>query len=94
MTPLGIIMNAMKVPEWLSNLFGGGDVAVNPLQQITQAAAQPPSNQAGNSSSSQNNDVTINVDGSKDPQATAKAVNGGLKQALSAAAYQMPVASF
>ena len=69
---------------------GGSSVAVSPMQSITQAAAQPPSNQPnGKQSSNVSQDIAINVDGSKDPEETAKAVNNGLKTALGNASYQM-----
>lgn len=84
------------VPDWVKSWFGSGDVAVNPMTAITQAAAMPPSNQPGGGGgvNNQTNDVTINVDGSKDPRATAAAVDQGLKRSLADAAYQMPVASY
>ena len=84
-----------KIPDWLMKWIGGGSsVAVNPMQSITQAAAQPPSNQPGGTQSSNvSQDIEINVDGSKDPKETAKAVNNGLKVALGNASYQMPAYS-
>lgn len=86
------------IPNWVKKLlgFGGsGGATVNPMQTITHAAAAPPSNQGGtNSTTSQNNDVTINVDGSKDPRATAGAVDGALKRSYANATYQMPVVSY
>jgi hypothetical protein len=83
------------IPDWLFKWLGGtGIVAVNPLASITQAAAQPPSNQPNaGKSSNVSQDIEINVDGSKDPKETAKAVNNGLKTALSNASYQMPAYS-
>lgn len=83
------------IPDWLFNWLGGtGIVTVNPLASITQAAAQPPSNQPNaGKSSNVSQDIEINVDGSKDPKETAKAVNNGLKTALSNASYQMPAYS-
>lgn len=93
----GIAAITDLVPDWIKSLFGGdgATAVVNPLQSMTQAAASPPSNQGGrNTNSSQTNDVTINVDGSKDPQATAGAVDGALKRSFANAAYQMPVTSY
>ena len=83
------------IPDWLFKWLGGtGIVTINPLASITQAAAQPPSNQPNaGKSSNVSQDIEINVDGSKDPKETAKAVNNGLKTALSNASYQMPAYS-
>ena len=91
----GIVSALDKIPSWLMSwLGGGGGVSVNPMQSITQAAAQPPSNQPNaGKSSNVSQDIEINVDGSKDPKETAKAVNNGLKTALSNASYQMPAYS-
>jgi hypothetical protein len=91
----GIVSALDKIPSWLIGwLGGGGGVSVNPMQSITQAAAQPPSNQPGGKQSSNvSQDIEINVDGSKDPRETAKAVNNGLKSALGNASYQMPAYS-
>ncbi len=85
------------VPDWLKNLFGGGaKVSVDPMKSITDAAAQPPSNQRGmgGSTANQTNDIQINVDGSKDPRATGNAVRDALAKSYGEAAYQMPVASY
>lgn len=88
----GIVSALDKIPSWLMSwLGGGGGVSVNPMQSITQAAAQPPSNQPnGKQSSNVSQDIEINVDGSKDPRETAKAVNNGLKSAIGNAYYSSP----
>ncbi len=88
----GIVSALDKIPSWLMSwLGGGGGVSVNPMQSITQAAAQPPSNQPNaGKSSNVSQDIEINVDGSKDPRETAKAVNNGLKAAIGNAYYSSP----
>lgn len=84
------------VPDWLKNFlgFGGADMAVNPMQTITQAAAQPPSNQRGGmggSTVSQTNDVNINVNGARDPASVANDVNKAMQRSYADAAYSLPV---
>lgn len=85
------------MPDWLKNLFGGDGkgVAVNPMQSITNAAAMPPSNQrGGGGTANQTNEIQINVDGSRDPRATASSVRDELAKSYAEAAYQMPVTSY
>ncbi len=86
------------IPDWIKNIFSGdgANVAIDPMKSITEAAAQPPSNQrqSGGNTANQTNDIQINVDGSKDPRATGNAVRDALAKSYGEAAYQMPVVSY
>ena len=85
------------VPDWIKNLFGGdgAKVAVDPMKSITDAAAQPPSNQrGGGGTSNQTNEFNVNVNGAQDPRSTGKEVVNQLAKSYSEAVYQMPVRNY
>lgn len=74
-----------KYKEWLANGMP------QPAEQLTNAALIPANATSQTSSIKQENNVDIHVDGGKDPYQTGQIIGDKLKQAISNAAYQLPV---
>ncbi len=86
------------IPDWLLNLFGGGseikaDLPQANLASMEQSALAPSTSRTSNDVSQVNN-VNVNVDGSGSPEDTGREVGRGVRQAITDAAYQIPVPSY
>lgn len=64
---------------------------LDPSASLTDAALAPKASTGNSSNVSQENNISINVDGGKDPFQTGRAIADPLKRALTDAAYQIPV---
>lgn len=87
-------LNGQKAFEKLFGSFTSDDLSRQIERQQNRGAAWfAPRNQVGGAGGSwtQENNVEINIDGARSPEATGKAVGRSVKEEINSAAYQMPV---